>query len=162
MSQCPKIILYICTKQINFLRHFRTPSLSGYSFSDPQMTPVARLCINSILFMCHFFGYYKVARETGSNCTMGLFWESYRFFYWLLQSCARDWVSGVKLHYGFVLGTLSLLSLAITKCRARKTESVLCQTALWDCFGNVIASFIRYYEVAQETGSVFYQISTMG
>ena len=57
MSQCPKIILYIRTKQINFLRnssdgHFRTPSLSWYSFSDPQMTRVARLCIDSILLMC--------------------------------------------------------------------------------------------------------------
>ena len=57
MSKCPKIILYICTKQINFLRnssegHFRTPSLSWYSFSDPQMTRVARLCIDSILLMC--------------------------------------------------------------------------------------------------------------
>ena len=57
MSQCPKIILYVCTKQINFLcnsseGHFRTPSLSWYSFSDPQMTRVARLCIDSILLMC--------------------------------------------------------------------------------------------------------------
>ena len=60
LSQCPKIILYICTKinkQINFLRnssegHFRTPSLSRYSFSDLQMTWVARLCIDSILLMC--------------------------------------------------------------------------------------------------------------
>ena len=57
LSQCPKIILYICTKKINFLRnssegHFRTPSLSRYSFSDPQITRVARLCINSILLMC--------------------------------------------------------------------------------------------------------------
>ena len=58
LSQCPKIILYICTiKKINFLRnssegHFRTPSLSWYSFSDPQMTRVARLCIDSILLMC--------------------------------------------------------------------------------------------------------------
>ena len=31
-----------------------------------------------------------------SNCTMGLFWERYRFFYLLLQSCARDWVSVVS------------------------------------------------------------------
>ena len=50
-------LLYICTKKINFLRnssegHFRTPSLSWYSFSDPQMTRVARLCIDSILSMC--------------------------------------------------------------------------------------------------------------
>ena len=57
MSQSPKIILYICTKQVNFLRnssegHFRTPSLSWYSFSDPQMTRVALLCIDSILLMC--------------------------------------------------------------------------------------------------------------
>ena len=57
MSQCPKITLYICTKQINFLRnssegHFRTPSLSWYSSSDPQMTRLARLCIDSILLIC--------------------------------------------------------------------------------------------------------------
>ena len=57
MSQRPKIILYICTKQINFLRnssegHFKTPSLSWYSFSDLQMTQVARLCIDSIFLMC--------------------------------------------------------------------------------------------------------------
>ena len=57
MSQWPNIILSICTKQINFPRnssegHFRTSSLSWYSFSDPQMTRVARLCIASVLLMC--------------------------------------------------------------------------------------------------------------
>ena len=39
----------------------------------------------------------------------------------------------------------------------RETGSVLCQTALWDCFGNAIASFIGYYKVARETGSVLCQ-----
>ena len=49
MSQCPKIILYIYTKQINFPRnsskgHFRQgPSLSWYSSFAPQMIPVACL-----------------------------------------------------------------------------------------------------------------------
>ena len=38
---------------------------------------------------------------------------------------------------------------------AGETGSVLCQTALWDCFGNAIASFIGYYKVARETGSVY-------
>ena len=57
MPQCPRIILYICTKQINFLRnssegHLRTPSLYWYSLSDPQMTRVARLFIDPILLMC--------------------------------------------------------------------------------------------------------------
>ena len=141
MSQCPKIILYICTKQINFLRYFRTPSLSWYSFSDPQMTRVARLCIDSILLMClflaitkwrarlgqtalwdcfgnaiaSFIGYYKVSCAQDwvsvvSNCTMGLFWERYRFFYSLLRSCAGNWVGVLpNQHHGIVVGTLSLL-----------------------------------------------------
>ena len=57
MSLYPKIILYICTKQINFLlisseAHFRTPSLSWYSFSDLQMTGVARASISTLLLMC--------------------------------------------------------------------------------------------------------------
>lgn len=57
MSHYPKIILYICAikadKIRNFVRsedHFRAPSLSWYSFSDPQMTRVARLYIELILF----------------------------------------------------------------------------------------------------------------
>ena len=52
MSLYPKIILYICTKQINFLRisseaHFSTPSLSWYFFSDPQMTDRDVPCTNN-------------------------------------------------------------------------------------------------------------------
>ena len=30
---------------------------------------------------------------------------------------------------------------------------MLCRTALWDCFGEAIASLIGYYEVSQETWS---------
>ena len=30
---------------------------------------------------------------------------------------------------------------------------MLCRIALWDCFGEAIASFIGYYEVSQETWS---------
>ena len=33
---------------------------------------------------------------------------------------------------------------------------MLCRIALWDCFGEAIASFIGDYEVAQETWSQFY------
>ena len=69
MSQCPTIIQYICTiKQISFLRinaskgHFRVPSLSCYSFSDPQMTRVAQLCVNSILVMW----FIKITGNTDS------------------------------------------------------------------------------------------------
>ena len=43
-----------------------------------------------------------------------------------------------KLHFGTVLGALSLLLLAV---HARETGSVLCQTALWDCLRNAIVSF---------------------
>ena len=93
MSKYPKIILYVCTKQINFLRnlsegHFRTPSLSWYSFSDPKMTRVARLCKGSILLMCPtrygfqtWQSYSKIGRtrvlyavETPSD----LFWPKVR------------------------------------------------------------------------------------
>ena len=35
---------------------------------------------------------------------------------------------------------------------ARKTGSVACRIAPWYCFGEAIAAFIGYYEVAQETG----------
>ena len=42
------------------------------------------------------------------NCTMGLFLEHYRFFYWLFMR-ARLGQCCVKLHYGTVFGTLSLL-----------------------------------------------------
>ena len=35
----------------------------------------------------------------------------------------------------------------------RETGSVLCRSALWDRFGDVIASFIGCYEIARETGS---------
>ena len=37
----------------------------------------------------------------------------------------------------------------------RETGYVLCRIALWDCFGVAIASFIGYYEVAQDSGSKF-------
>ena len=36
----------------------------------------------------------------------------------------------------------------------RETGSVLCRTALWDCFGNAIASFILLLELrGKRTGS---------
>ena len=83
------------------------------------MIRVALLCIDSILLMGLLFAitklrarlvqccvklHYGIVLGTQSlllfsvvsNCTMGLFWERYRFFYWLLQSCARDWVSIVS------------------------------------------------------------------
>ena len=31
---------------------------------------------------------------------------------------------------------------------------MLCRIAPWDCFGDAIASFIGYFEVTQESGSV--------
>ena len=45
---------------------------------------------------------------------------------------------------------------------ARETGSVLCQTALWDCFGNAIASFIGYYKVARETGGAYHLTENFG
>ena len=45
---------------------------------------------------------------------------------------------------------------------ARETRSVLCQTALWDCFGNAIASFIGYYKVARETGGACHLTENFG
>ena len=34
-----------------------------------------------------------------------------------------------------------------------KTGSVLCRSALWNCFGVAISYFIGYYEIPLETGS---------
>ena len=84
---------------------------------------------------------------------MGLFWECYRFFYWLLQSCARDWVSVVKTALWDCFGNAIASFIGYYKV-ARETGSVLCQTALWDCFGNAIASSICYYKVARDWVSV--------
>ena len=103
------------------------------------MIRVARLCIDSILLMCLLFAITKLRAR-------------------LVQCC-------VKLHYGIVLGTQSLLLFSVvSNCtmglfweRYHFFYSVLCQTALWDCFGNAIASFIGCYKVARETGSVLCQ-----
>ena len=66
VSLCPKVILYICTKQINFLRN---SSLSWYSFSYTQMAGVARLCIDSILLplQVNSLGYIFIASATRHN-----------------------------------------------------------------------------------------------
>ena len=37
-------------------------------------------------------GHIEVECEAGTVCTMGLFWKCYRFFHWLLRSCAGNWV----------------------------------------------------------------------
>ena len=44
----------------------------------------------------------------------------------------------------------------------RETGSVLCQPALWDCFGNAIASFTGYYKVARETGGAYHLTENFG
>ena len=53
-----------------------------------------------------------------------------------VRSCAGNWISVV--HYGTVLGALRFFLLAV---HARETGAVLCQTALWNCLRNAIASF---------------------
>lgn len=35
----------------------------------------------------------------------------------------------------------------------RQTGLLLCQTALWECFGDTISSFIGCYELLRETGT---------
>ena len=59
------------------------------------------------------FCYYKVAGETGSVLCQTALWDCFgNAITSFIQCC-------VKLHYGIVLGTLSLLLLAVTKLRAR-------------------------------------------
>ena len=43
-----------------------------------------------------------------------------------------------------------------------RERSVLCQTALWDCFGNAITSFIGYYKVARESGGAYHLKENFG
>ena len=89
-----QIILYICTKQINFLHnssegHFRTLSLSRYSFSDSKMRRVARLCIDSILLMY----FTKYGFQTKVLVVIYCWWEFVRqpvlMMIWILGSRLR-------------------------------------------------------------------------
>ena len=56
MSPYPKIILYFCGIFVSQGMPISGPQVSWYSFSDLQMTGVARLCIDC-LFLMYFTKY---------------------------------------------------------------------------------------------------------
>ena len=72
------------------------------------MIRVARLCIDSILLMCFFFflAFTKLRSRLG-QCCVKLHYGIVLGAYWLLRSCAGNWIGvAPNQHQGIVVGML--------------------------------------------------------